>query len=143
MCNTGLANLEIVERENYVENARVVGDYFLERLKVLENELEIVGEARGLGLCLGLELVTDKKSRTPNFEGSAIVTEYCYENGLWLPIVPRMHNKDPLSLRFMELSGSHVLRFMPPITINKEQIDESMDIIESGLRIAEERTAKN
>jgi len=41
----------------------------------------------------------------------------------------------------MEFSGSHVLRFMPPITITKEQIDESMDIIEAGLRIAEEHTA--
>ena len=70
-----------------------------------------------------------------------MVTEYCYENGLWLPIVPRMLKKDKMSLRFMEFSGSHVLRFMPPITITKEQIDESLDIIEAGLRIAEEHTA--
>ncbi len=142
LCETGLANIEIVDRENLVENARVVGNYFMDRLKVMESEYEIVGEARGLGLCLGLELVTDKQSRQPNFDGAAMVTEYCYENGLWLPIVPRMRDKDPLSLRFMELSGSQVLRFMPPITITEAQIDESLEIIEAGVRIAEERTAR-
>ena len=49
---------------------------------------------------------------------------------------------DPLSRRFMELSGSQVLRFMPPITITEAQIDESLEIIEAGVRIAEERTAR-
>jgi 2,2-dialkylglycine decarboxylase (pyruvate) len=141
LCATGLANLEIVERENLVENARVVGAHFLGRLKKLEDAYEIVGEARGLGLCLGLELVFDKKSRSPNFEGVAIVTQHCYENGLWLPIVPMSNLDDPLERRFMDMSGSHVLRFMPPINVTKEQIDEAVDIIEDGLKLAESQTA--
>ncbi|HCQ01426.1 MAG TPA: 4-aminobutyrate--2-oxoglutarate transaminase, partial [Candidatus Latescibacteria bacterium] len=82
LCATGLANIEIVERDNLVENARVVGAYFMEKLLKMQNQYEIAGEARGLGLCLGLELVTDKKSREPNFEGVAAVINYCYENGL-------------------------------------------------------------
>ncbi|MDP7236761.1 MAG: aspartate aminotransferase family protein [Candidatus Latescibacteria bacterium] len=141
LCATGLANIEIVERDNLVENARVVGAYFMEKLVNMQNQYEIVGEARGLGLCLGLELVTDKKSREPNFEGVAAVTNYCYENGLWLPIVPLAKFNDPLQRRFMEMSGSHVLRFMPPITVTKAQIDEAMEILDAGLRIAEEQTA--
>ena len=54
----------------------------MEKLLKMQNQHEIAGEARGLGLCLGLELVTDKKSREPNFEGVAAVINYCYENGL-------------------------------------------------------------
>ena len=46
LCETGLANIEIVDRENLVENARVVGNYFMDRLKVMEETYEIVGEAR-------------------------------------------------------------------------------------------------
>ncbi|SVA59938.1 uncharacterized protein METZ01_LOCUS112792 [marine metagenome] len=141
LCATGLANLEIVDENNLVENARVVGDHFLGRLKQLEDSYEIVGEARGLGLCLGLELVFDKKSRVPNFEGVATVTKHCVENGLWLPIVPLTKLDDPLERRFMDVSGSHVLRFMPPITVTTDQIDEVVDIIEGGLKIAEKETA--
>ena len=142
LCATGLANIEIVERDNLVENARVVGAYFMEKLLKMQIQYEIAGEARGLGLCLGLELVTDKKSREPNFEGGAAVTNYCYENSLWLPIVPMAKFDDPLQRRFMEMSGSHVLRFMPPITVTKAQIDEAMEILDAGLRIAEEQTAR-
>ena len=140
LCATGLANLEIVDRDNLVENARRVGVYFMDKLKALECELAIVGEARGLGLCLGLELVTDKKSREPNFAAAAMATNYCYEHGLWLPIVPIVEDDSPLSRRYMEISGSHVLRFMPPITVTEAQIDEAMDIIEASLRLAEDAT---
>lgn len=142
LCAVGLANIEIIEQENLVENARVVGEYFKKKLDRLQEEYEIVGEARGLGLCLGLELVTDKRSRTPNFEGVAMVTKHCFENGLWLPIVPITKLNDRLERRFMEMSGSHVLRFMPPITVTSEQIDEAVDIVEGGLRVAEAKTAR-
>ena len=83
----------------------------------------------------------DKKSRVPNFEGVAMVTKHCVENGLWLPIVPLTKLDDPLERRFMDMSGSHVLRFMPPITVTTDQIDEVVDIIEGGLKIAEKETA--
>jgi 4-aminobutyrate aminotransferase-like enzyme len=142
LCAAGLANLEIIDRDNLVENARVVGDYMKEKLLAMQERYEIVGEARGLGLCLGLELVTDKKSRNPNFEGVALVTQQCYESGLWLPIVPTTRFNDPLDRRFMEMSGSHVLRFMPPITVNKAQIDEALEILDAAIQTAEERTAR-
>ncbi len=82
-----------------------------------------------------------KKSRTPNFEGVAIVTQHCYENGLWLPIVFTAKLDDPLERRFMDVSGAHVLRFMPPITVTEAQIDEAVDILEGGLKLAEQKTA--
>ncbi len=140
LCATGLANIEIIEQENLVENARVVGNYMKAKLERLQ-QYEIVGEARGLGLCLGLEFVTDKKSRTPNFEGTAVVANYCLEHGLWLPIAIPMDSPDRLERRFMEMSGAQVLRFMPPITVTTEQVDEALEILEGGIKLAQETTA--
>ena len=141
VCATGLANLEIIERENLVDNARVVGAYMKRQLDRMQNEYEIVGEARGLGLCLGLELVTDQTSRAPNFRGAALVSDYCLEHGLWLPLIVPVLSRDRLKQRFLEISGAHVLRFMPPMTVTNEQVDQAMEIIEGGIRVAEERTA--
>ena len=140
LCATGLANIEIIEQENLVENARVVGNYMKAKLERLQ-QYEIVGEARGLGLCLGLEFVTDKESRTPNFEGTAVVANYCLEHGLWLPIAIPMYSPDRLERRFMEMSGAQVLRFMPPITVTTEQVDEALEILEGGIKLAQETTA--
>ncbi|HCQ01607.1 MAG TPA: hypothetical protein DIT99_13340 [Candidatus Latescibacteria bacterium] len=126
-----------------MENARVVGGYMMGKLKRMQDTYEIVGEVRGLGLCLGLEMVTDKQSRNPNFQGIAMVTQYCYENGLWLQTpVPVTDINDPLQQKFMEISGLQTLRFMPPITVTTEQVDEAMEILEAGIKIAEEKTAQ-
>ena len=71
-----------------------------------------------------------------------MVTDYCLEHGLWLPIIVPTQTTDRLRRRFLELSGMHVLRFMPPITVTTEQVDEAIDIIEAGIKIAEEKTAR-
>ena len=143
LCAASLANLEIIEREDLVENARAVGEYFMQKLRPLEEKYEIVAEARGLGLCLGLELVKDKKSRTANVDAALSVCEYCYENGLWLHSYAAKRTDDPIEQRFMELSGSHVLRFMPPITVTTKQIDEAMEIIEGGVQVADRQNKVN
>src|SRR5690606_3575421 len=64
-CAVALANLEILERERLVENARVVGDYLLGRLEGLMDTHPIIGEARGRGLLLALELVKDRATKEP------------------------------------------------------------------------------
>ena len=140
LCATALANLEIIDEENLVENARTVGAYFMEKLQDLVQRYEVVGEARGLGLCLGIEMITDGKSREPNFEGAQLVSDYCQQHGLLLQSLLGEVDDNRLNRRQMEISGVHVLRFMPPITVTREQIDEAMEIVEGGLGMAEERT---
>jgi len=61
-CAAGLAVLEAIEQENLQENARSVGDYFLKRLKELQSTSELIGDVRGLGLFIGVELVKDRKT---------------------------------------------------------------------------------
>ena len=63
-CAVGLRNIDIIERERLPENAVEVGSYLLNRLKSLEN-LPVVGEVRGAGLLVGIELVRDKTTRAP------------------------------------------------------------------------------
>ena len=101
-----------------------------------------MGEARGLGLCVGIEMVTDPVTKTANFAGAKAVSRYCQENGLLLQTLLGEVDEDRLKLRQMELSGVHVLRFMPPITVTREQIDEAMAIVEEGVRVAQETTGK-
>ena len=136
LCAVGLKNLEIVERENLVENARVVGAYMEAKLKRMEEQYEIVGEARGLGLCLGLEMVTDKESRTPNVDAAVEVTRYCFDRKLWIAAGKPPENDEERKMggRF----GSHIIRFMPPISITEEQVDEALEIIEAGIVAAQQ-----
>ena len=70
-----------------------------------------------------------------------MVADYCLEHGLWLPIAIPMHSPNRLERRFMEMSGAQVLRFMPPITVTTEQVDEALEILEGGIKLAEEKTA--
>ena len=64
-CAAGIASLHIVERENLPENARVQGEYLLNLLKPLEEKFLSVGEVRGKGLMIALDLVADKETREP------------------------------------------------------------------------------
>ncbi|KAL0450943.1 UNVERIFIED_CONTAM: Alanine--glyoxylate aminotransferase 23, mitochondrial [Sesamum latifolium] len=61
----GLSVLRVIERENLQENAHVVGSYLKERLNDLKEKHEIIGDVRGRGLMLGVELVTDRQLKTP------------------------------------------------------------------------------
>jgi putrescine aminotransferase len=63
-CAVGLANLDIIERESLLEAAQTVGAYLLGRLRELE-DIEVVGEVRGIGMMFGIELVSDRAARTP------------------------------------------------------------------------------
>ena len=60
-----MAALDIVEKENLSKNAKIQGDYLLEKLKPFAEKFPSVGDVRGKGLMLGLELVADKKTRQP------------------------------------------------------------------------------
>lgn len=64
-CAVGLGSIEIVAREHLCDNATTVGGYLLERLRAELGGLEVVGDVRGLGLMIGLELVGDRDARTP------------------------------------------------------------------------------
>ena len=118
-CAAGLAVLDIMEEERLPENARRIGSYMLERFKKLEAEVEILGEARGRGLVMGLEFVKDKESLEPAPDLTWEFILRCCQAGA---IVGRVG-----------IYGN-VIRIAPPLVINEEEAEQAVDIVEGVLR---------
>jgi 4-aminobutyrate aminotransferase len=119
-CAAALATLDLVERE-YAGNAAEVGAYFMDRLRELQTRHEVIGEIRGKGLMIGVELVTNRKSREPARELCDAVLHQAFHNGLIL-----------LSC------GTSTVRFMPPLMITTGDVDEALSILEASLVEASE-----
>jgi 4-aminobutyrate aminotransferase len=114
-CAAALATLDLVERE-YAANAATVGAYFLDRLRELAARHELIGEIRGKGLMIGIELVTDPISKAPARDLCSAVLHRAFHNGLIL-----------LSC------GASTLRFMPPLMVTIGDVDEALTILEASL----------
>jgi len=120
----------IIEREGYVENSKVQGEYLMEKMQSLY-KCPIVGDIRGKGLMIGIEFVKDQKTKEP-FEISAkvkgIITNKCLEEGL--VVYPGGGSVDGVR-------GDHIL-ISPPISISRAEIDELFGMLERAI----EKTAK-
>lgn len=120
----GLANIEIIEREGLVDNAAREGAYLKRRLEELKDTYEIVGDVRGLGLMLGIEIVTDKASKTPPSRHATAISQYCRDNGLLLGHRPTG-----------AVSGN-VIRILPPLVLTREESDQALAILEAAIQYA-------
>jgi 2,2-dialkylglycine decarboxylase (pyruvate) len=117
----GLAVLDVIEEEGLVGQARQRGDYLLGRLRELQTEHEQIGDVRGRGLLVGLELVEERASRRPANALGAAVTEECLRRGLSMNIVRAG-------------SSANCFRMAPPLTISEEEIDLGIEILDASLR---------
>jgi 4-aminobutyrate aminotransferase len=122
-CAAALATLELVEGE-YAANAASVGEYFIGRLRELQQRFPAIGEVRGKGLMIGMELVKDRTTRAPAKALCEAVLTRAFHNGLLL-----------LSC------GQSTVRFIPPLMINRGHVDEAMTLLESALQEALAETA--
>jgi alanine-glyoxylate transaminase / (R)-3-amino-2-methylpropionate-pyruvate transaminase len=114
----GLAVLEVIDEDGLQENARKIGGRLLRGLRRLQERHSIVGEVRGLGLMLGLELVTDHTTRAPATSQTLEVLEAAREMGLLL-------GKGGLE--------GNVLRIKPPMCITAEDADFALDVLDRAL----------
>jgi 4-aminobutyrate aminotransferase len=114
-CAAALATLDLVEGA-LARNAAEVGLHFLNRLRELQARHTVVGEVRGRGLMLGMELVSDPATKAPAKELCQRVVERAFRNGLLL-----------LSC------GVSTLRFMPPLSVTREEVDEAVTLLEASL----------
>lgn len=122
-CAAALANIEILERENLVANAREMGAYFLEGLKELQRH-PIVGEARGLGLWCAIEIVKDRKKSIPFPPEENVPFQ--------VTLAGRTHGA---IFRGM----GNALEFAPPLTITRAEIEEGLKAIDQALYDVEKR----
>jgi adenosylmethionine-8-amino-7-oxononanoate aminotransferase len=121
-CAAALKNIEIIKRESLIENARVMGRYFLDGLRSLERSHPIVGEARGTGLWAAMDLTTDRATHAP-FPAERLQR-----------IVDRAKAKGMI-IKFMGMA----LEFAPALVISRAEIDEAIRILDECL--AEEERA--
>ena len=117
-CAAALANIEFMQDENLPDRAAETGDYAMRKLRELQKQNPIIGEVRGLGLMIGVELVRDEKLTPASAEAEAI--------------------RDSL-LRQGVIVGvggvyGNVVRFQPPLVITKEQIDRAINLFASSLQ---------
>ncbi len=104
-CAVGLKNLEIMEREEFPKRARELGKRLLDGLKKLE-EFSFVGDVRGLGLVCGVEIVSNKETKTADLATTMKIFKAAEANGL---------RSRPLG---------NTLAFSPPLSITEEEVDE-------------------
>ena len=116
-CAAGRATLDVLEGEGLAGVAKRLGSRLKSKLQALAERFEIVGDVRGRGLLLGVELVRDRETKEPATTEGRAIAQRCLENGLIF------------SLR---REGS-VLRFVPPASTTEEQIDEAAALLEEAL----------
>ncbi len=114
-CAAAIATLDLVEN-GYMANAAAVGDYFLERLREWQTREPSIGEVRGRGLMIGMELVNGAGDKTPARKLCDDLVTRAYHNGLIL-----------LSC------GASTVRFMPPLLITRADVDEAMVMLEASM----------
>ncbi|MGC8982846.1 MAG: aspartate aminotransferase family protein [Desulfurococcaceae archaeon] len=114
-----LAAIEVIRREGLVERARELGNYLLKRLRELSEKYEIIGDARGLGLLAGVEVVRDKKSKEPDRAAALKICWRSWERGLVVATVGEHGN---------------VVRIAPPLNIPREDLDRGLEVLESSVR---------
>lgn len=116
----GLAVLAVIEEDRLVDRARDRGEYLLARLRELQATREQIGDVRGRGLLVGLELVEDRESRRPADALGAAVTAECLRRGLSMNIVRAG-------------TSANCLRMAPPLTVSEDEIDIAVEILDSSL----------
>jgi len=120
-CAAALATLDLVEHE-YQANAGTVGAYFMRKLRALAARHPVIGEVRGKGLMIGMELIIDQATRTPAKSLCDALVTRAYHNGLIL-----------LSC------GQSTVRFMPPLMVSPAEVDEAVELL--GLSLSQALTA--
>ena len=116
----GVTVLDVVARDGLVEQARRRGAQLEAGLRSLQQRFECVGDVRGRGLLLGLEIVTDRHSRAPGYELGAEIMDEAMRRGL--------------SMNIVKLPGmGGVFRIAPPLTVSDEEIDLGIEIMSKAI----------
>ncbi len=115
-CAATHAILDIFEEEKLVENSCKIGEYMKARLTAIQDKCRYLGDVRGRGLVMGLDIVKDKATKERDPQTTRKIIDECCKKGLIIGAV-----------------SGNVIRVAPPLVITKDQADESLDIMEKVL----------
>jgi 4-aminobutyrate aminotransferase len=117
------ATIEVIKDENLCENSEKMGNYIKKRLVELMDNQKCIGDVRGLGLLLGVEIVKNRESKIPAPLLANTICKEAFKRGLFL--------------LNMGSYGGKALRIAPPLIITKEQIDTVIEILEESMKVAQ------
>ncbi|KPK86938.1 MAG: hypothetical protein AMS27_04010 [Bacteroides sp. SM23_62_1] len=118
-CAAALASIEVIEEENIMQNVRNVGEYFMKRMIKMKEQHPIIGDVKGKGFLLGIELVKDRHTKESFEEAGKLVYQKAFSKGLaWVP-------------------AGHILRMSPPLIMDEKYASLGMDIIEDSIALVE------
>ena len=124
-CAAANAAIDVILEEGLVENSRRVSETMLKRMQAIKERHPLVGDVRGQGLFLGIELVKDRETKEPFVEAGIAVFKRAFEKGVaWIP-------------------ANENLRITPPLIITEEVALKGLDIIEEAIGEVEEELRKN
>lgn len=114
-CAAALASIEVIEEEGILENVRSVGNRIMDRMERMKEAHPIIGDVKGKGFLLGIELVKDKTTKEPFEEAGKLVYQKAFRRGLaWIP-------------------AGHILRMSPPLIMDDRYAMMGLDIIEEAI----------
>jgi 2,2-dialkylglycine decarboxylase (pyruvate) len=119
-CAAGIASLDVIEGEDMPAKARAIGARFKGHLETLAQRYEQIGDVRGRGLLLGIELVEDRHGCKPADALGQAVYRHCFEHGLI----------------FSQRRRGSVLRFVPPMSTTDAQLDRAAQLLDDAFQAA-------
>ncbi len=116
--------IDVIKDERLLENAAKQGNYILKRLKEMQRKHPILGDVRGKGLMIGVEIVKDPKTKTSGIEEAKEIVSRSFKRGL-----------------AMLTCGVSTIRVAPPLTITRDLVDEGLTIFEGCVKETEKEKA--
>ncbi|HEY1330977.1 MAG TPA: 4-aminobutyrate--2-oxoglutarate transaminase [Actinomycetota bacterium] len=126
-CAAGLAVLDTIERDGLIERANAIGELMLGRLREMAGRFPLIGDVRGRGAMVAIELVEDRATKVPAKAAASRLIEECYTQGVLILKAGTYDN---------------VIRFLPPLTISDELLSEGLDVLEKALATVEADATK-
>ena len=117
-CAVGKAVLEVIEEESLQSRAATLGRRFLDGLRDLQTRHEVIGDVRGRGLFLGIEMVRDRNTREPAAEAANAVVQSMKRNGVLLSTDGPLHN---------------VIKIKPPLVLNENDVDMALRLLDDAM----------
>ncbi len=118
-CAIGMAVLDVIEQEQLQQNALTVGNYMIDKLQNLAQCYPIIGDVRGMGLFIGVELVNNRITKEPATNATAQLVEFAKSHHILLSTEGRYYN---------------ILKIKPPLVFSRDDADKFLTVIEQGLQ---------
>jgi len=117
-CRAALEVIKIIEEEHLLDRALKIGERLKARFLKVKNKYPLIGEIRGIGAMIAIELVKDRKTKEPATQETAQIVQECLKNGVFVPTAG---------------TNKNLLRMLVSLEITDEQLDEALDVLEKAI----------